>query len=183
MLKKAAPPTTPSAPFEKTKLGLQIAQTIAAVIGATAILIAFFQWQEGQRRAEQDVYRTISKDWNDHLKFFVENPELRPYFFSGLPLDPNNQQAERIHAVADVRIDLMDAVMTHMQVQGWTGKEGQPWRRTFEDAFRNSPVLCDTIFPTWSNYGLVVDVAIKACPNVPPMLLDRVGYSQPRSPS
>ena len=72
--------------IEKTRLWLQIVQTSAALISMVAIVIAYYQFEEGQRREEQSVYRTISTDWNEHLRLFVDKPEFRPYFFEAKPI-------------------------------------------------------------------------------------------------
>jgi hypothetical protein len=144
-------------------LRLQGMQALISIGGVVLIVIAYAQWGAAQRREEQDVYRTISKDWNEHLKFFVERPDLRPYFFAGRAVDPRSPDVERVYAVADVRLDLMDATLTHMEARGWTIEETYGWRATFTDGFRQSPAMCSVFFETYEHYSLLREIAREGC--------------------
>ena len=149
--------------LERLKIGLDVYQAILATLGLVALWFAYTQWEASEAREQRDVYRTISKDWNDHLLFFVTKPELRPYFFDREQLTPNDPNAGLVFAVADVRIDLMDAILTHIKFKGWTAQETAGWQTTFRDAFRTSPALCEVFQETSEHYGLIKPVAKEGC--------------------
>ena len=149
--------------MERSRLRLQIVQTIAALVSMTAIVIAYVQFQESERREEQSVYRTISADWNEHLRLFVEKPDLRPYFFDGAVVAPGDPNADAVFALAAVRIDLMDSILAHMNARGWSNAETAGWRAEFKDAFGSSPAMCVQIARTSAHFGLVRDSANAGC--------------------
>jgi hypothetical protein len=149
--------------IERTRLRLQIVQTSAALISMVAIVIAYYQFEEGQRREEQSVYQTISTDWNEHLRLFVDKPQFRPYFFEAKPVAPADPNAEAVYAVAEVRLDLMDSMLANMDARNWSEEETAGWRATFRDAFAMSPVLCEVISKTSAHYALLKKPAEAGC--------------------
>ena len=153
----------PAERMERSRLRLQIVQTIASLIGMTAIVIAYIQFQEGERREEQSVYRTISADWNEHLRLFIEQPQLRPYFFDAKPVAAGDPNADAVFAVAAVRLDLMDSILAHMNARGWSRDATAGWREEFKDAFASSPALCTQMARTSAHFGLLRDSANAGC--------------------
>jgi hypothetical protein len=149
--------------IEKRRLWLQIVQTSAALISMVAIVIAYYQFEEGQRREEQSVYRTISTDWNEHLRLFVDKPQFRPYFFEAKPVAPGDPNIETIYAIAEVRLDLMDSMLANMDARNWSEDETAGWRSTFRDAFAMSPVLCDLLSKTSAHFALLKKPAEAGC--------------------
>jgi hypothetical protein len=141
--------------LEYAKLAILVAAVVAIVVGV-------FQWREGNRAALAAVYQRMTNEWRDHLKTFVEKPELRPYFEEKKVLAADDLNKEAVLAVADVRLDVMDAVLTTAAGQGY---EDQiiAWRNTFSRAFRSSPALCARVQETASNYGLIVPISREVC--------------------
>lgn len=164
--------------MERSRLRLQIVQTIASLVSMIAIVIAYVQFQESERREEQGVYRTISADWNEHLGLFVEKPGLRPYFFDGKPVGPGDPNADAVFALAAVRIDLMDSILAHMHARRWPDAETAGWREEFKDAFASSPAMCAQIARTSAHFGLVRDSANAGCRE---LNLGQGGRRKPRS--
>ena len=152
--------------IEKKRLWLQIVQTSAALISMVAIVIAYYQFEEGQRREEQSVYRTISTDWNEHLRLFVDKPQFRPYFFEAKPVAPGDPNTETIYAIAEVRLDLMDSMLANMDARDWSEDETAGWRSTFRDAFAMSPVLCNVLSRTSAHFALLKKPAEAGCERV-----------------
>jgi hypothetical protein len=149
--------------IEKTRLWLQIVQTSAGMISMVAIVIAYYQFEEGQRREEQSVYQTISTDWNGHLRLFVDKPQFRPYFFEAKAVAPGDPNAETIYAIAEVRLDLMDSMLANMEARDWSEDETAGWRSTFRDAFAMSPVLCEVLSKTSAHFALLKKPADAGC--------------------
>ena len=83
----------------------------------------------------------MATEWREHLKLFVEKPELRPYFEDKKPLNPNDAHAQAILATADMRLDVADAILTYAAQRG-AYNQITGWKNTFASAFRSSPVLC-----------------------------------------
>ena len=153
----------PAERMERSRLRLQIVQTIASLIGMTAIVIAYVQFEESERREEQSIYRTISADWNEHLRLFVDQPALRPYFFDARPVAAGDPNADAVYAVAAVRIDLMDSILAHMNARGWSGEATAGWREEFKDAFASSPAMCAEMARTSAHFGLLGESANAGC--------------------
>jgi hypothetical protein len=65
-------------------------------------------------------------------------------------------------AMADVRLDVMDAVLTYAAIQG-VEQPIDGWRHAFADAFRGSPVLCDRFKQTTDEWGALVPIGRDAC--------------------
>jgi hypothetical protein len=59
--------------------------------------------------------------------------------------------AKAVLALADVRLDVMDAVLTYSALSG-RSHEIAGWKNAFASAFRKSPVLCARLNETGSSY-------------------------------
>jgi hypothetical protein len=135
---------------------LHAVQTILSVAGLVVILLAVEQWREERWHNDFEVSQLITKGWHDHLGYFVEHPELRPYFVLGKPLEDADPLAEKVRALADIRLDLIDGMIAAKMMRGWGPDEGNGWSATFADAFRHSPVLCSEIRLSGGDYGKVM---------------------------
>ncbi|MDR7375474.1 hypothetical protein J2X19_000132 [Rhodoferax ferrireducens] len=147
---------------EEIKLRLEYAKLIVSLVGVVAIAFAGLQWKLSNRNATEAAYEHIASEWNSHLSALVERSELRPYFAESkpLPVDPKERQA--VLAMADVRLDKMDAILTFAAIQE-ASSDIAGWRQTFADSFRSSAVLCDRFSATQTQYGLLVPVGQSAC--------------------
>jgi hypothetical protein len=156
---------------EEIKLKLAFANFIVSLGIIASVIFAGLQWQENSKVAQENskiataaAYQRIVDLWHDHIKVFIEKPQLRPYFEESVKMDENSENAEAILAMADVRLDTMDAVLTFGEL--WSAQSTiEGWRNTFGNAFRTSPVLCQRLAKTKSNYGLIVPVGNAVCPN------------------
>jgi hypothetical protein len=97
---------------------------------------------------------------------FVEKPDLRPYFEHRKGLTDDDPKGEAVLALADVRLDAIDAILTYA-IPTWRDDEILGWRSTFENAFRNSPVLCTRLNQNPQNYGRILAVGSLACGLMP----------------
>lgn len=155
---------------EEIKLRLEYAKLATSLLGIVVIWIALQQWEasqrqerEAQRLEDQKAYNLIATNWNEHLRMFVERPFLRPYFFQGEPIDPNHNNYNAVSAIAEVRIDLMDSILTHAAARRWSDREVAGWHETFRDAFRASPIMCAHYKETVSHFGLIAKDARIGC--------------------
>jgi hypothetical protein len=148
---------------EKIKLGLEYVKIAISLAGVVTIVLAVWQWQMANVVAKEAAYQRIASEWRDHLKTFVDKPDLRPYFEEGKALDLNYDKAQAVLAVADLRLDTADAILTYAALHGASNEIGG-WKSTFARAFQTSPTLCARLKETKSNYGLVVEIADAVCP-------------------
>jgi hypothetical protein len=147
---------------EEIKLKLEYAKMIVSVAGIVTILFAGLQWAASNRTNTEAVYQRMASAWTDHLKTFIDKPALRPYFEGGKALGLGDGNEDIVFAIADVRLDVADAILTYAALHGYSDQIGG-WKRTFADAFRTSPVMCSRIQQVRKNFGLVVPIAIEAC--------------------
>jgi hypothetical protein len=147
---------------EEIKLKLAYANFLVSLGIIASLIFAGLQWREGSNSATEASYQRIVDQWHDHIKIFIEKPKLRPYFEEGMPMRENDPDAQAILAIADIRLDTMDAVLTFGDF--WFGQAViKGWRITFQNAFRTSPVLCQRFEKTKDNYGLIVQIGDAEC--------------------
>jgi hypothetical protein len=147
---------------EEIKLRLEYMKVAMSIAGIVLIVLAVLQWKAANTNATQAVYQHMTKEWIDHLKIMVEKPGLRPYFEDAMPLPLDGELRQQVLAMAQVRLDTMDAILTFAAVQG-KADEIQGWRSTFFAAFRNSVVLCDLAHLKKSEYGKIIPISLSAC--------------------
>jgi hypothetical protein len=154
---------------EQLKLKLEYVKVAISLIGVAGLFFVALQWRTSNRVADQaadvadfNAYRAMTAEWSRHLETFVERPELRPYFADRKEIGPADPNRNAVLAIADVRLDVMDAVLTYAAASRFKD-DVQPWRNTFADGFRQSAVLCARQAETKSFYGLVNNVAAAAC--------------------
>lgn len=148
---------------EDIKLRLEYVKLAMSLAGMATLIFAGLQWMSSNRIATQAVYQQMATEWREHLRTFADKPNIREYFESSaevIQADPNYQL---VLAVADVRLDTMDAILTYAGLMGYPRNSIQGWRNTFANAFHNSPILCTRLRETETNYGLIVPIAKQAC--------------------
>lgn len=150
---------------EEIKLRLEYAKLLTSLFGLGAIAFGVLQWQASNIAARQTGYQRMTGEWREHLSTFVEKPELRPYFTDRKELTATDPNRNVVLAVADIRLDVMDGVLTYAEMQGVAGDIGG-WRRTFVGAFSGSSVLCSRLQETRANFGLVVSLGECTCNGV-----------------
>ncbi|WP_322886018.1 hypothetical protein U8C32_29315 (plasmid) [Sinorhizobium medicae] len=87
---------------------------------------------------------------------------LLEYVKLALSIMPGDKDTNVVLALADVRLDIMDAVLTYAAVRD-IQPDIQGWKNTFATAFRNSSVMCARVAEERSNYGQIVPLAELAC--------------------
>jgi hypothetical protein len=147
---------------EEIKLRLEYLKAATSVLGIALVVLAVLQWRASNINNTQGLYQHMTKEWSDHLRLFVEKPALRPYFEESVPLAPTDERRQEVLAMATLRVDAMDAILTFAQIQG-VSAEIDGWRNTFAATFRRSVVLCDLLRERKAEYGLVVAVSTEAC--------------------
>jgi hypothetical protein len=61
-------------------------------------------------------YQNMAAQMADMARFFVDNSDLRPYFFGNKALPASREEHNRVLAVAEMYVNLMDNVLTQAPV-------------------------------------------------------------------
>jgi hypothetical protein len=72
---------------------------------------------------------------------FINDPELRPYFYSGKDISEDDPYYDKVIAVADFILDFFDYILLQPQYLPQISPR-QSWKPYITDTFANSPVLC-----------------------------------------
>jgi hypothetical protein len=88
---------------------------------------------------------------------------LRPYFFDDVARPETGVQRATVEAVADLRLDAMDRVLTAADLNGWADKDLTCWRQVFTRAFEKAPVLCFTYLEVPVDYPSLEGIAKAGC--------------------
>ena len=143
---------------EEMKLVIEYFRLAASFALLISVLFAGLQWSnanDAARRANQvatlALYERMTNEWRDHLKTFVERPHLRPYFEEKREFETDDKYRQSVLALADVRLDVMDAVLTYAALSGQSN-EITGWKNAFASAFRKSTILCARLNETESSY-------------------------------
>ena len=143
---------------EEIKLVVEYFRLAASFVVVFLVLFAGLQWSnanEAAKRANQvatlALYERMTNEWRDHLKTFVERPHLRPYFEEMKEFETDDKYRQSVLALADVRLDVIDAVLTYAALSG-RSHEITGWKNAFASAFRKSTILCARLNETESSY-------------------------------
>jgi len=144
---------------EEMKLVIEYFRLAASFALLISVLFAGLQWSNANaaaRRANQvatlALYERMTNEWRDHLKTFVERPHLRPYFEEMKEFETDDKYRQSVLALADIRLDVMDAVLTYAAMSG-RGNAITGWKNAFANAFRKSSILCARLKQTESSYA------------------------------
>jgi hypothetical protein len=154
---------------EEIRLKLEYLRVFASLAVIITLVFGGLQWRIANQTADfankianENAYQRITNEWRDHLKTFVEKPNLRPYFEGKKQISADDPNKEMVLALADVRLDVMDAILTYAALRGASG-EIVGWNNTIANAFRTSPVLCTRLSEVESSYGLIVPIYRANC--------------------
>lgn len=140
---------------------------LGSLLSGLGLIVAAAQFYETRKAGDATAYAQIAQIWHNHMGIFVEHPQIRRYFFGGAPqvIDVSDQQL--VAAVADMRLDAMDRVITAARLNGWENRDLASWTQTFTRAFRQAPVLCGTYESVASDYPSLAVIAKDGCAGEP----------------
>jgi hypothetical protein len=93
-------------------------------------------------------YQNMAAQMADVARFFVDNSDLRPYFFGGELLPASRDEHGRLLAVAEMYVNVMDNVLTQAPILKRAGIVAD-WEAYFLDVYRRSPAIREF----WSEHG------------------------------
>jgi hypothetical protein len=102
---------------------------LANVLIIVSFLFIRREIAKAQRAIDSTAFQGISTVWVDIDKFFVEHPELRPYFYHGKDLDPQVDDLTRwrVQATAEMLLDCFTNIyrqFEHMEFKGFESYAG-----------------------------------------------------------
>lgn len=117
--------------------GLMLA-LIAAFIALWQGYLLRKQLAQSQRTNEVDVYFRVAVICRDLDEFFVDRPELRPYFYENKKLPRSKRERDRLDATSEMLIDLAESIIASAP---GLGSMAVDWHKYFAFLYRNSEAL------------------------------------------
>jgi hypothetical protein len=121
---------------------LSFSGLLLALIAATIALWQGYllrrQVEHERRVTEVDLYFRIANSLRDLDVFFVDRPELRPYFYENKRLPRSKREKARLSAAAEMLVDLAESVIA---CSPGLGAMAVDWNKYFAFLYRNSEAL------------------------------------------
>jgi hypothetical protein len=92
------------------------------------------------------LYFSIANSFKELDIFFVDRPELRPYFYEGKPMPTDERERASVDATSEMLADLAESAIA---CGPGLGPLAVDWNKYFAFIYRNSPALRDY----WQRYG------------------------------
>jgi len=122
---------------------LQVAQSIVAIIGLPILTLTLLMiWRQAQyahHTAMSQVYQNTANDFAALQRYFMDNPEYRPYFYDGKGIDALDPEYVRVSAIAEFLLHAVHNLTIHRRYMGeypW-----YIWERSLRDIYNKSPIL------------------------------------------
>jgi hypothetical protein len=93
-------------------------------------------------------YQNMTAQMADMDRFFLEHLDLRPYFFGGKEPPNARDEHDRVLAVAEMYVNLMDNVLTQSPALNRDGIAAD-WEAYFRGVYETSPVVREF----WAEHG------------------------------
>jgi hypothetical protein len=105
--------------------------------------IISMQTRYALQSVEGSIYSNITTQSLAEDEIFINHPELRPYFYAGKELEPNDPLKHQVHAAAEYVLDFFDSLESQLKKYPdlWI-HEKREWEANIVDQCAWSPVLC-----------------------------------------
>jgi len=119
---------------------------VAAIIALWQGYLLRKQLENDRRVNEVDLYFRVANSLRDLDVFFVDRPELRPYFYENKRLPRNKRKQAQLSAAAEMLVDLAESVIA---CGPGLGPMAVDWHKYFAFLYRNSEALRKS----WEDYS------------------------------
>lgn len=107
-------------------------------------IILFIQLRSSAKATISNVYQNVTYGAVEIDKIFIDNPELRKYFYYNNIYYGNktSELYDKISSIAEMFFDFADSVNT--QIECMPKKKSYPWetwKKYFKDLYKRSPIL------------------------------------------
>jgi hypothetical protein len=151
--------------FEKLSLTLSI-------VGTISLIFVVVQIRQTSQSLRASAFATVANYTMELDKVFIDDPDLRPYFYNGRDTNELDDKYNQVMATAEFELDFFDATLTQLELRPGESKsemraEEMVWRKYIQDSFAKSPALCERIKsnPDWYRENLN-DLARQSCGQV-----------------
>jgi hypothetical protein len=117
--------------------GLALALT-AAIIALWQGYLLRKQVENDRRVNEVDLYFRVANSLRDLDIFFVDRPELRPYFYENKRLPRSKREQARLSAASEMLVDLAESIIA---CAPGLGDMALDWNKYFAFLYHNSEAL------------------------------------------
>ena len=123
---------------ETFSLGSLLLAAIAAIIALWQGRLLRKQIENGRQVNSADLYFRVANSLRDLDIFFVDRPELRPFFYENKKLPRSKREKDRLSAAAEMLVDLAESVIA---CGPGLGSLAVDWDKYFTFLYRNSEAL------------------------------------------
>jgi hypothetical protein len=141
-----------------TRLGdlaqwLELTQSVVAIVGLPILILTLLmiarQARYQHHATMSQVYQNTANDFSTIQRYFIDNPEYRPYFYDGKNIDAVDAEYARVSAMAEFFLHAVHNLTIHrqyMQEYPW-----HIWERSLRDVYNKSPILQQFLLehPDW----------------------------------
>ena len=122
---------------------LEVTQSVVAIIGLPILTLTLLmigrQPQYAHHTAMSQIYQNTADGFATVQRYFMDNPEYRPYFYNGKSIDAVDPEYVRVSAIAEFFLHAVHNLTIHrryMQEYPW-----YVWERSLRDIYNKSPIL------------------------------------------
>jgi hypothetical protein len=136
--------------------------TLAFVAAVMAIWQGYLlrkELQHSQRSTNADLHFRVHSAMQELDKFFVDRPELRPYFYENKRLPSRKREADRLDATAEMLLDIAESIVA---TGHGLGAISLGWNKYFAFLYKNSEALRKHWRENWDYYPDSVREAFQA---------------------
>lgn len=134
---------------------------IISIAGSIGVIVSLWIWNRQTRIFNRQLMEGIAQSVNTYSmeisRLFLQNPDLRPYFFGGKTIDESHPDYLRAEAVAEVILDIFWTMLRQSnRIQGveFADEEARNlWGVYMGDCFAASPLLTSFLMKRKDWYG------------------------------
>jgi len=132
------------------------------------VVVAVQQLIQVRKNSYQTAYDTVSREWLQLDRNFVEKRDLRPYFFESKAIDRNDSKYAEVDATAHYVLNFVDYAIASIDQLGppnsGTYVATNVWHQYMQKTYFNSPIICDNLKRYAAGYAdKTWEVAEKSC--------------------
>jgi hypothetical protein len=145
----------------------------AAIFGLGSLAVAFVAatvaiWQgyllrkalhHSRRSTDADLHFRVHSVMQELDKFFIDRPELRPYFYENKQLPRKKRDLDQLDSTAEMIVDIAESIVA---TGGGLGAISLGWNKYFTSLYKNSEVLRKHWSENWDYYPDSVREAFQA---------------------
>jgi hypothetical protein len=134
---------------------------VISIAGSIGVIVSLWIWNRQTRIFNRQLMEGISQSMTGYSleisRLFLQNPDLRPYFFEGKTIDASHPDYLRAEAVAEVILDIfwtMASQARRIQNPEFANTEASSqWAIYIGDCFASSPILTSFLTRRKEWYG------------------------------